>query len=239
MLENKMNRILWCLAIFLTLTVCIVILQPLHNKYLCLITLLLFLCLFSVIFVLFKQYKWFKIALPTVALACLGILLNQSKIDSKTLSSLYINQLISFNNVPYVWGGESGFGIDCSGLPRKSLVNALLLYSVSHFNGTAFLKAIDYWWNDASALEMTRGYNGRMTVSDHVFTINESAKLSISPGDLAVTENGVHVMVFLDSKHVIQAEPGAGKVIIHDVPSANSWLQHNVKLVRWSCFDIF
>jgi hypothetical protein len=239
MLENKIKRVLYFIVVGLILAIIIVIEQPIHTKYICLITILMLACLLIIISILFIHKIWFKISGFIIMALCLGTLINQSPINTKTLNQLYVNQLTSYKNVTYVWGGESGFGVDCSGLPRRSMINALLIYSVTRLNGNSLIQALDYWWNDASALEMLNGYKGRMFVSDMTFTINESEKVSINPGDLAVTANGTHVMVFIDSKHVIQAEPGAGMVIINNVPSENPWLYQDVKLVRWSSLNIF
>ncbi len=229
--------ILAAIATFLSATLCFVILQPLHNTYLCLATILLIVCLIALVIIIFYKMKWFIITASCLLVLLTGIMINHSTIDKKLLSTLYVEQLHSFHQSPYVWGGESGLGVDCSGLPRKSMINALLLYALYRLNGGALFKAIDYWWHDASAYEMSLSYKERMVVFDDIFTVNKSSHVAVQPGDLAVTKNGTHVMVYLNAQQVIQAEPGAGQVIIDEIPSRNAWLNQSVKLVRWSVLN--
>jgi hypothetical protein len=163
-------------------------------------------------------------------------LVNQQAVDRAHLRELYLAELRTFAGTEYVWGGENCLGIDCSGLPRKSLINALARYGLTHANGRALLQSGWYWWHDASALELLSGYRGETQVEPTVFTIN-SQNPRVRPGDLAVTQNGVHVMVFLDAHTVIQADPGPGRVVIDTIPNDKHWYTERVQLVRWTALS--
>ena len=63
----------------------------------------------------------------------------------------YIQELKHYEGVRYVWGGENMLGMDCSGLPRKALRNALLKTAFTNGNGKYLRYAIKTWWLDASA----------------------------------------------------------------------------------------
>ena len=61
---------------------------------------------------------------------------------------------------------------------------------------------------------------------------------NLSPGDLAVTDNGVHVMVYLGDGKWIQADPGIGAVATLDGRTAdNGWFHVPVTTHRWRVLD--
>ena len=55
-----------------------------------------------------------------------------SPIVESELRDAYVQRMKNLIGTKYVWGGESSRGIDCSGLPRKALRDALLSYAISH-----------------------------------------------------------------------------------------------------------
>jgi hypothetical protein len=61
---------------------------------------------------------------------------------------------------------------------------------------------------------------------------------TLQPGDLAVTEDGIHVLAFLGDRRWIEADPEAGGVAVVRVPaSANAWFETPVRLMRWRILD--
>lgn len=137
--------------------------------------------------------------------------------DISELQKPYIEAMIAYEGVTYVWGGENRFGMDCSGLVRKGLEQALLRKGILTLNPFLVRGAIDLWWNDTTAREIGKGYDGRTI---HVMTcssLNHLDSTSLLPGDMAVTTSGIHVMAYLGGHKWIGADPGEMKVtIFHD-----------------------
>ena len=53
-------------------------------------------------------------------------------------------------------------------------------------------------------------------------------------GDMAITDGGVHCLVYVGDRKWVQADPSATKVIEVDaVDSDNYWLRHPVEFIRW------
>ena len=232
------NSLLVTIGISLLVANVFIILQPIHSlryNLFIVFSLALALLVFGLyLFLNFRRYFYVYIIVVTLPLLAN---FNRSKIDPIELKILYISQLRSFVGTSYVWGGENFLGIDCSGLPRKSMINALWKYGPFHFNGVAIQKALYFWWHDASALELIGGYSGNTIVYSDVFVINDG-NLNALPGDMAITKGGIHVMVYLDKSQIIQAEPDRGNVVIDQLPEGGSpWYNEKVKLVCWSLLN--
>lgn len=61
---------------------------------------------------------------------------------------------------------------------------------------------------------------------------------NLSLGDLAVTADGRHVMVYLRDGKWIQADPLAAKVIVgHAVRDEISWFNSRVTMHRWMVLE--
>ena len=147
------------------------------------------------------------------------------------LKTLYLKNLKSFEGVSYFWGGENFIGIDCSGLPRKSLINAFF------FTGQV-KEAFYTWWYDSSARALSENYRD-YTVNICSFESLRVVDYSlITSGDLAITSDGVHVLVYLGDEKWIQADPSQGKVVIEDPQTTNSnWFDLKVNIVRWKTLN--
>jgi hypothetical protein len=65
-------------------------------------------------------------ALVLPSLAATPFILPGSEIDTVKLRQDYVRRMAEFEGTKYHWGGESSRGIDCSGLPRRALRDALL-----------------------------------------------------------------------------------------------------------------
>lgn len=149
------------------------------------------------------------------------------KKPSDEFRNLYLKNLKSFEGVSYFWGGENFIGIDCSGLPRKALIN-------SYFYTGQFNKAFSTWWYDSSAKALGENYR-EYTVNICLFDSLRQVDYSLlNPGDLAITANGVHVIVYLGNEKWIQADPVQGKVVVEDpFGTKSSWFDVKVNIVRW------
>lgn len=168
--------------------------------------------------------------LTTIFLFALPFLLIRN--DGKSeIKELYLKNLESFAGTGYYWGGENTIGIDCSGLPRKSMMNA-------YFYTGNFGKSTELWWYDSSAKALKENYRG-YTVNVASFSSLKNVDYSlIESGDMAVTASGAHVIVYLGEQKWIQADPDQGKVVIEDPKTTkSSWFDVKVNIVRWKSLN--
>ena len=231
--KSRLKNYLSILAMLNIAGLLFLIIQPINRFSYILIEIVLIACSISIIYILSTKRKIVICALVIFSLTLLLPFANQSEISKSKLRERYLNNLISYVDTEYVWGGENSLGIDCSGLPRKSMRLALIEYGYSNFNGRAIKMALWMTFNDASANEMLNGYSGLTSNGNAVYRINDLSN-DINPGDMAITENGIHCMVYLDKAEIIQADPGRNKVVCDGIPSEQSWYHTNVYLVRWS-----
>ena len=181
------------------------------------------------------KFNKFRIALLVAPfLVIIPFALPGFEIDSAELRTDYLKTILEFEGTEYHWGGENSRGIDCSGLPRRALRNALLKYGVRHANGRAFRTYLEHWWFDASAQALAEGYRNYTTPIHIIGTINTIDYDILAPGDMAVTTTGVHVVVYAGDGKWIQADPGVGTVSLHDGQnSENTWLFMPITMHRW------
>ena len=150
-----------------------------------------------------------------------------NKGNKAQIKTLYLKNLQSFEGVAYYWGGENIIGIDCSGLPRKSLMNAC-------FYTRNFENAFELWWYDSSAKALKENYRNYTEKVISFSSLRHVDYSKIQEGDMAVTVDGAHVIVYLGNKRWIQADPMQGRVVIEDPESTkSSWFDVKVGIVRW------
>lgn len=187
------------------------------------------------VLVLSWGYRWVRVVLLAVpVLMAVPFLLPGRSVNRAGLREDYVRRMAGFEGTRYVWGGESSRGIDCSGLPRRALRDALLSEGIRRGNGAALRAWVEQWWFDASAKALAAGYR------DYTTPLQVRGKLrmmdfsALSPGDLAVTKDGVHVLAYVGGGKWIQADPGAGKVVTLDPRTSESgWFDSPVSLHRW------
>lgn len=151
-----------------------------------------------------------------------------------SLEQRYLTEMASYNGVPYVWGGESRRGIDCSGLLRRSWQDALLKEGLITLNPTLVRAAIDLWWNDTTAQHIGQGYGGRTYTVTTCRSLNELDHALLQPGDMAVTASGGHILGYLGDSKWTEADPLALKVLTFSVPeNTNAWFTTPMTIVRW------
>jgi hypothetical protein len=146
----------------------------------------------------------------------------------------YVAALRRYEGVTYYWGGENAVGIDCSGLVRRGMVDALFWRGLRQADPGLVRRAANLWWRDCSARSLGDGAGDRTRLVTDAASLNELDAALVAPGDLAVTRNGVHVLAYVGNRHWIQADPGAGRVITEAAPSReNAWFDTPVRIVRW------
>lgn len=210
------------------------LLQPIHSRPVCLAVVIIALLLAWRLVVLLPRPGLRWAAAVLLALPVIPVLL-PARPDPADLQAAYVRCLRGYIGTPYLWGGEGCYGIDCSGLPRRALRDACLARGYARLDGGALRRALDLWWNDASAKELLAGYGGRTETVGGPYVLNDLNDLNAAalPGDLAVTANGVHVMVHAHGRRVIQADPGRGLVVEDVLPDGDPWYGQDVRLVRW------
>ncbi len=175
------------------------------------------------------------VALVLPSLAAIPFILPGGKIDEDELRQNYVRRMGEFQGTNYFWGGESSRGIDCSGLPRRSLRDALLEYGFEHINGDAFRGYVEQWWFDASAKALGEGYRAYTTPLGITGTIRDMDYSGLVPGDLAVTTSGVHILAYVGEGLWIQADPGIGSVAtLNGRTGDNDWFLTPVTTHRWT-----
>lgn len=184
----------------------------------------------------FKPLRWSLLGLP-VAMAIAFVLPGRPP-EPDALRERYLARLERFDGTPYHWGGENARGIDCSGLPRKALREALLLQGLAGANGWALREAASQWWFDTSAKAMGEGYRGNTIPVGVSGTVRDLDGDRLAPGDLAVTDSGVHVMVYFGNGRWIQAAPEVGFVTtLNGKKDDNAWFGQPVTIHRWRVLD--
>lgn len=177
-------------------------------------------------------------ALILPLLATTLFILPGGEIDGEELRKDYVRRISEFEETKYYWGGESSRGIDCSGLPRRALRDALLAYGFKHLNGRAFRKYIEHWWFDASAMALSQAYRDYTRTIGTTGTIKEMNTEKLIPGDLAVDTTGVHILAYVGGGRWIQADPGIGAVATLDGRTDdNVWFRRPVTTHRWQLFS--
>ncbi|MCO4780822.1 MAG: C40 family peptidase [Candidatus Cloacimonetes bacterium] len=178
-----------------------------------------------------KLFKWLVSFL--VFIFILGVLNSTKLNDISDFSTTYISKLTSYHDIKYVWGGENKRGIDCSGLMRMALVDTLITHGLLDRNLYLIWKAFNLWYYDLSAKAIMHGYDGKTFKVFDSLSIKDIDHSKLSIGDMAATDNGVHVLAYIGDKKWIQADPTRGKVTIDHSSSKAPWLDTKVCIVRW------
>jgi hypothetical protein len=177
--------------------------------------------------------RWGLLLISAVAA---GLLFGPSREfpSAQTLRPEYLASLRRYDGVTYYWGGENLRGIDCSGLVRRGMIDALFLRGIRTFHPGLIRESLSQWWKDCTASTLGKGLP---PLTSHIMdapSINALQPDQILPGDLAVTANGVHVLAYLGDSTWIEADPDLNRVIQVKVPApGNSWFESPVRIVRW------
>jgi hypothetical protein len=226
---------LWriCLLAWLTLT-----LWPVAYGVTRLLQVLLFAIVWAGALAFWWRHRWLRLSLLLPVGVVLGFgLLPGRRADPDALRLRYVAGLRTFEGVRYVWGGENGMGIDCSGLVRRAWFNALWREAFASANPGLLREAARIWWNDSSARALAAGHQRRTFAVREFDSIASRQPAEFLPGDLAVTADGVHVLASLGEGLWIEADPGLKKVVVLPQPGeggVNIWLNVPVTMVRWS-----
>jgi hypothetical protein len=165
------------------------------------------------------------------------LLLPGGRVQSDELRNEYVRNTARFEGSPCAWGGENARGIDCSGLPRRALRHALLAQGIKRLDGAALRSWLEHWFFDASAKALAEGCRSYVVPLGVEGLIESLEHDGLQPGDLAITTDRLHVLVYRGGGLWIQAEPGIGRVLtLHGRQDENLWFRAPVSLYRWTVF---
>ncbi len=155
------------------------------------------------------------------------------------LREVYRKRLTAFVDTPFVWGGETNLGIDCSGLARSALWQAMAREGIKEVNARLLGPDLwKFWWRDMGAKDIEDGKFGYTKVLGHTRQLAgyDTSKLKI--GDMAVASKA-HVLVYYGDGEWIEANPGDRKVVVNKAPakSKRGYFNCPVTLVRWRILD--
>jgi len=171
--------------------------------------------------------------LSLIALLISAVLLPGREYNRAEFIAIFISELVSYQDTPYVWGGESRLGIDCSGLIRSSLVGAALKLGIRTANPDLFRLGISIWWHDATARQIGQGYRDLTYPVVSADSLNSIDYTTIQPGDLAVTASGIHILAYIGNNSWAEADPKLEKVVVLTTPQpSNPWFITPVRIVR-------
>ncbi len=156
--------------------------------------------------------------------------------NTDRLRGMYVSCLRSFTGTLYIWGGETHVGIDCSGLARTALCEAMVLEGMREGNPRLFGPMLwKFWWQDMSAKGLYEGKNGYTHPVGSADGLSPADLASLRPGDLGIAGNGFHVLIYLGNRKWIEADPAPRKVVIvtADSPASKGWRSYPITVMRW------
>jgi hypothetical protein len=159
--------------------------------------------------------------------------------DAEALRQVYYYRLQAYIGTPFRSGGETDLGVDCSGLARAALWQAMSWEGVKEFNprllGTELWQ---FWWRDLSAADIADGKYGYARTIGHAPKLAGYDTTYLEVGDMAVAGKS-HVMIYYGSEQWIEASPVDGRVVVIKAPASSRRRYFNVpvKLVRWRILE--
>ncbi|MCE5343451.1 MAG: NlpC/P60 family protein [Eubacteriales bacterium] len=215
----------------------VLLFYPVRNTLVRLLFVFLMMAAWACVLYLSRSKRKIRYAIIGLTLfAVLFCCMPERRIDEGKLREEYVRSLLRYELKPYIWGGESFFAVDCSGLIRQGFVDANLIYGLKTLDGACVRKAILLWWQDASAKAMRDEDRGQTKRLMEAVSINELDQNLVRPGDFAVTQSGVHCLAYLGEGNWIQADPSSRKVTIGRVPVDSGWFMQQVYIMRWGEF---
>lgn len=143
-------HLFWLTALGLFIAIC---LFPISNLITRAAGLTLGIVVWLGLFGLYWRHRVLRVTLFGITLLCGGVLALPARHppDAATLRKDYLTALRRYDGVSYYWGGENFNGIDCSGLIRRGLIDALFLHGIYSLDPGPVRQAFYLWWHDTTA----------------------------------------------------------------------------------------
>lgn len=219
----------------------VLIAEPVSSRIVRITSLGLAAALWLALLALLRRRPRLRVTALLLTLAVVGLpLLPSRNTSADDLREGYIQSLSRFEGVRYVWGGENGWGIDCSGLVRQGLIRANLRLGLRRLDGKLLREAAWLWWHDTTARGLRELYPslGRSRVLFDAPSINAADHSVLRPGDFAVSADGTHTLVYVGDSCWLEACPIEHCVARTRIPSDHGWFPAPVTLMRWTQLDV-
>lgn len=212
-----------------------------HVRMLLAATLLfaIFTCFVFLLSLIGKRPMWIFPSIFFLTLFIVWAVLGSKPPDDATLRTAYLNRLRAFAGAPFAWGGEAETGIDCSGLARASLWQAMVRVGIKEFNPRLLGPMLwKFWWRDVGASDIGEGRYGYTRVIGHAAKLAGYDTGGLEVGDMAIGVK-THVMIYFGDGQWIEASPTDKRVVINKATadSKREWFNEPVTLVRWWILD--
>ena len=235
-IKRRYLFILWCWAWFLGI---ILLLFPISYGIFRLAIVIIIFWLWLGAMFLFWDRKLIRLGCFSIAFIVSAIAIFPGyNPDGNRLRDAYVQALNYYEGSPYLWGGESKIGIDCSGLVRQGLIKANFQQGFLTFNPKLIRQGFSLWWYDASAQALGEEYKDFTKFLYDAASINELDYTKIKKGDIAVSKDGIYTLAYIGNNIWIEADPNYQKVIKVKAPEPNNiWFRVPVKILEWRQFQ--
>jgi hypothetical protein len=185
-----------------------------------------------------KRRPWRYALMAIILVLGIAALLPLRRVDTTALRASYVQHLLSYRDVAYVWGGENGRGVDCSGLVRAGLIDAEARESLATCNPGLLRDAASLWWFKCNARNLRDRYRNQ---TREIFTTPALRLLddaALLPGDFAVTADGTHALAYIGHGTWIQADPDSMHVMTFNAHhDSEPHVNIPMHIMRWRRFD--